>query len=479
MKLQRLILLLIVQVGLLAYGAEPKQTSITCKVYNGTGSGIFLYKIQNGEAVSLGFRRPVAGLDTCVFSIPLQKEAIFFLRKATLHSSEFENAIYLKPGENKWVDYYFDRIGISDSSVAVRQPNKETIYLQNWVRKFTAVYKLGVRRTERNEFTSAFDKLETDASTIKAKAVSTNTYFKKIFSAKVGADIQFIKAAGFFYNTERMNGDYDTASDRKHLYESLTQQKFCDAGILQSEHGMQLVKFAYGYRLFQQVGTREQMQLQLMNGTSFTANAKSICNDAVRAAYVFSHMLQISNYETFKREIQPFRNLMLSPEYKAAYQKKEDELTVYAKGAVAYNFSLTDTRDRTVSLSDFRGKVVVLDVWAMWCAPCLNEKPFFQKTEKEYKDRNDIVFVSISHDGLSKKDPWKNFIERKGWEGIELLANYNESIGKYYKIEGIPRFMIFDKEGKIVTVDAPRPSDPAFKRLIEQTLKDNARATNP
>jgi thioredoxin-related protein len=45
---------------------------------------------------------------------------------------------------------------------------------------------------------------------------------------------------------------------------------------------------------------------------------------------------------------------------------------------------------------------------------------------------------------------------------------------EYYKIEGIPRFMIFDKEGKIVTVDAPRPSYPEFKELIEQTLNSKS-----
>ena len=56
--------------------------------------------------------------------------------------------------------------------------------------------------------------------------------------------------------------------------------------------------------------------------------------------------------------------------------------------------------------------------------------------------------------------------------------HYNESIGDYYKITGIPRFMIFDKEGKIVTVDAPRPSNPEFKKIIEQTLKIEERVTN-
>ena len=68
---------------------------------------------------------------------------------------------------------------------------------------------------------------------------------------------------------------------------------------------------------------------------------------------------------------------------------------------------------------------------------------------------------------------------KKGWKSVELLSNYDESIMKYYKIQGIPRFMIFDKDGKIVTVDAPRPTTPAFKKLIEQTLNDADRDSNP
>ena len=158
---------------------------------------------------------------------------------------------------------------------------------------------------------------------------------------------------------------------------------------------------------------------------------------------------------------------------KKAYQEKEDELTVYAKGATAYNFSLKDTKDHNVSLSDFKGKVVVLDIWAMWCGACLKEMPFFQKVEEHFKDRDDIVFIGLSHDGKGKKETWKGFVAKKGWKNVQLLSEYDESVGKYYKIEGIPRYMIFDKVGKIVTVDAPRPSDPELKSLIEQTLESN------
>src|SRR5438045_9585183 len=100
------------------------------------------------------------------------------------------------------------------------------------------------------------------------------------------------------------------------------------------------------------------------------------------------------------------------------------------------------------------------------------------KIAESYHDMNDIVVVGVSTDSLNRKEVWKNFLQKKGFTSIELLSNHTESIQKYYRIEGIPRFLVFDREGRIVTVEAPMPSDPAFKKLLEQTLKTEERVTN-
>jgi peroxiredoxin len=330
------------------------------------------------------------------------------------------------------------------------------------------VTKLGTNRAKRDDYIIAYNKLVKQAEKLKGQAVSNNRYFKNLLASKLDADLQYARAAAFFHYGERMNAGLDSTASHRQFYQPLAKQKFCSASVLHSEHGLTLLKYNLGYQLFQKYGTQEQML-----ATSFVEKMKMICNDTIRAIFALDHMQPITNYEQFKTEIQPFKKLFATTALKQAYQQKEDELTVYAKGAPAYNFSLKDTKDQTVSLSDFKGKVVVMDIWAMWCGPCLKEKPLFQKVEEAFKDRDDIVFIGVSHDGLDRKDVWKNFVEKKGWKNIELLANYDESIGKYYKVEGIPRFMIFDKEGKIVTVDAPRPSDPEFKSLIEQTLESN------
>ncbi len=449
------------------YAGKGVETTITCKVYNNTGSAVFLYRVENGEAVSLGFRRP-GTMDTCMFSFSLEKEAVYFIRKGGVHLPAYNYVIYLKPGDNNVVDIYNSNLALDFDSCKVQRPNHETVVLQAWTNLFNKVNKLGTNTNQRDEFIAAYNKLVEQAGELKRKTVSNNHYFKRDFALKLDADLQYARAASFFHYGERINGDLDTTYKRRQFYQPMAKQEFCNAGLLKSENGLALLKYNLGYQLFQKYGSKEQML-----STPFIEKITMICNDTVRAAYALDRMKQITNYEQFKTDIQPFKKLFYTAVLKLAYQKKEDELTVYAKGAQAYNFSLKDTNDKTVSLSDFKGKVVVLDVWAMWCAPCLAEKPFFQKVEEFFKDRDDIVFIGISHDGLARKEVWKKFVARKGWKNIELIANYNESIGEYYKIEGIPRLMIFDKEGKIITVDAPKPSHPEFKKLIEQTLQIN------
>ena len=65
---------------------------------------------------------------------------------------------------------------------------------------------------------------------------------------------------------------------------------------------------------------------------------------------------------------------------------------------------------------------MVVDVWAMWCAPCLAEKPIFLKVEEEFKSRDDVAFIGISQDGLSRRGVWEKFVEKKGYKNVELLS---------------------------------------------------------
>ncbi|WP_188050901.1 TlpA disulfide reductase family protein [Flavobacterium sp. GP15] len=119
------------------------------------------------------------------------------------------------------------------------------------------------------------------------------------------------------------------------------------------------------------------------------------------------------------------------------------------------------------SLSDFRGSYVFIDVWATWCGPCKYEFPFIGKVEKMYHGKN-IKFVSISIDRLKDEQKWRDMIKKEGLVGIQLLADkeINSSFIAGYYIQAIPRFIILDKEGKIINSDSPRPSEPELLDIL-------------
>ncbi|MDN6309988.1 MAG: TlpA family protein disulfide reductase [Psychroflexus sp.] len=122
----------------------------------------------------------------------------------------------------------------------------------------------------------------------------------------------------------------------------------------------------------------------------------------------------------------------------------------------------------TSSLKDYRGSYVYIDMWATWCVPCLYEIPFMKEIEESYKDKN-ITFLAVSVDNQEDKGKWRQMIEKRELDdGIQLLADKDmeSQFVKDYFIYGIPRFILLDPEGRVVSADAPRPSDDKLKELF-------------
>jgi len=123
----------------------------------------------------------------------------------------------------------------------------------------------------------------------------------------------------------------------------------------------------------------------------------------------------------------------------------------------------------TNSLSDFKGKYIYIDVWATWCGPCLKEVPYLKELEKKYHDKN-ITFLSISVDQKRDYDEWKKMVSDKKMGGIQLFADqsFSSSFFREYNISNIPRFILIDPKGNIISADAPRPSDKKLTALFNE-----------
>ena len=139
--------------------------------------------------------------------------------------------------------------------------------------------------------------------------------------------------------------------------------------------------------------------------------------------------------------------------FKAAYDKGKS----FAKGTPSPSFTMTDINGKTYTLADLKGHVVYIDVWATWCAPCQGELPHLKALQDMFQGTN-IVFVSMSID--KDKAAWEKQVKDEKLGGIQLYAGPKSDFCEAYKITGIPRFILIDKEGNIVEANMTRPSDP-------------------
>lgn len=157
-------------------------------------------------------------------------------------------------------------------------------------------------------------------------------------------------------------------------------------------------------------------------------------------------------------EITPIYNSKVTcPEKKAKFDELCAKWAKIAKGQPSPSFKCLDINGNEVSLADLAGKYVYIDVWATWCGPCRGEIPHLKKLEHKYKGKN-IHFVSISCD--QDKAAWEKMVKEDKLEGIQLHFGKDQSFMDEYMIRGIPRFILLDREGKIIESNAPRPSNP-------------------
>lgn len=136
---------------------------------------------------------------------------------------------------------------------------------------------------------------------------------------------------------------------------------------------------------------------------------------------------------------------------------------------LAVDFKLQNLKGENITLSDYKGKVVVMNFFATWCPPCKAELPGFMNTKEKYKDKN-IVFLFI--DIQESADTVKSFVEDRGYADMNPLLDADGRISNKYSIRGIPRTYILDKEGNIVFSNEGYLDETALKAAIDSALSD-------
>ncbi|MFZ4261938.1 redoxin domain-containing protein [Sphingobacterium sp. HJSM2_6] len=179
--------------------------------------------------------------------------------------------------------------------------------------------------------------------------------------------------------------------------------------------------------------------------------------DSYIGLWVFqqSKLFDVRNNFTFsENELKKFSKEVLST---ALGQKMLNDITksgMIRSGMMAPEFTQNDVYGKPIKLSDFKGKYVLLDFWASWCAPCRMENPTLRKVYDTYKDKN-FTILSLSIDNEKAKEAWLNAIEKDGliWTNVSDLSGQNNEVAKLYGVSSIPSCFLIDPQGKIIAIN--------------------------
>jgi peroxiredoxin len=134
---------------------------------------------------------------------------------------------------------------------------------------------------------------------------------------------------------------------------------------------------------------------------------------------------------------------------------------------VAPEFTLKDSTGKVVHLSDYKGKVVLLDFWATWCGPCNIEIPWFTEFERKYKVRGfEVVGISMDDDGWKAIQP---FVTQKSIN-YRIVLGDDKTGDLYGGIEALPTTFVVDREGRIASVHVGLSGRKEFQDAIESLL---------
>ncbi|MBW8048799.1 MAG: TlpA family protein disulfide reductase [Cytophagales bacterium] len=140
------------------------------------------------------------------------------------------------------------------------------------------------------------------------------------------------------------------------------------------------------------------------------------------------------------------------------------------QGSPAPDFTLKSNQRDTLSLSDFRGKVVYLQFWASWCAVCKQQIPYAKFLQNELQGK-DVVFLYISVD--ENELGWLKTIKKRNMEGVHLYSGgFDSEVAQSYDLQATPTCILIDKQGNIAFNPAKYPSQRGLLEDIERLLEE-------
>ena len=370
-----------------------------------------------------------------------EKFKVVYLQKGdemniSFDAHDFDNTFAVKGGNEKAVDY-LNKIQLT------ALPNEA--YAQPW-----------------SEFKAAVDKkMASMKRLLKARKFAANDKFLKMEEGRITyfyANMMLMYPVSHTYLTQDT-----TMVLGKEYYDAIRQYVKEDEDLTDiDEYRNFMIETAH---IFDEAGKDiRQYYPKVLAEMSYIG--ENIQSDKVRESLI--HFLAFTYVEGNGVEnITDLQNLyytyVTSPRLNAIFKQACTKWDKAAVGRPSPMFKGVDVNGKEMTLRDFRGKYVYIDMWATWCGPCQKELPFLKKLEEKYKGRN-IVFVGLSID--QDKAKWTDRVKSGALSGTQLYIGKGTKFQSDYRISGIPRFILLDPNGRIVNPDMTRPSSEDTEKIL-------------
>ncbi|WEK18988.1 MAG: TlpA disulfide reductase family protein [Candidatus Pedobacter colombiensis] len=419
-----------------------------------------LFKVAEGKAVEIATTTP-AEKGRFGFLFYPDYEGLYVIGTGTAISATDNYKFYFKPG---------DRLSfmINDSTYVLigKLNSKENMVLTDWHNLTNPLLQKSINFMQsRSTFVDYFPQQEEIVA--KSKTFLTGKTTGNVKFDKQIKDIMSVDLANYataFLNTPR--SAHPSVEEYSNYYSTLKAQDFAQTTAKVYSH-------PWGFRTLTSlvnINMRQQGKAYKNGIEGVELVSSYVPNDTLKGDVVLENAARYKSYSDYQGLMAAMGRYIITPS-----QKKQSEdimlpLLTYKPGTDAFQFSYPDKEGKAVSMASLKGKVVLVDVWATWCGPCKAEIPHLKKLEEEMKGK-DVEIISLSTDAPKDKEKWLKMIKDESLGDTQLFAGGpGNEFSKYYKVNTIPRFLVFDRKGKIVSVDSPRPSNPALKALIEETL---------
>jgi thiol-disulfide isomerase/thioredoxin len=204
-------------------------------------------------------------------------------------------------------------------------------------------------------------------------------------------------------------------------------------------------------------------QIELLKGKVANAGLVDKVIESLLTSYTTSYRMT-GNFDNDLQAYALIAHQIQDLAIRSSVKKGFENLRYTMKGASLPAVKFEDAEGNIQNLDQFKGKYLFIDLWASWCVPCIKMTPFVQQLEKQYEGKN-ITFVAISIDG--NKQSWLSKIKELNMHGHQFL-DLPGAFTKRLNITGIPHYMIYDPEGKLVVYKADMPDNPKLKAMIDQ-----------